>query len=384
VWDFERLSTINSERGIKYQEIHRLSCDNMPVPTEITLMTPPREFLRTEPVTTFRSAIPERTGLATLDALRVPANRLFHEFIPSRVIDKKVVPILQQVIDDARAWFRKENGFESDNYNPDHGEAMRLHMRSDERLLQAMGMLKLPRDQVQKIYLPWWNESIGSEIRSELMDGGVRTVLGSCHSYQLQMIRDGYDIPSICSVSVVGFVRTSDDWLVISLRGGANLPNTYYFSAGYLNMTQNVRSGRTSICQSYLRELKEEYGMSADDVAGVKLLCKTVLHGGERNTAYVFVVRTPLTFEKVCSRCNSNPNEDRKEHLEHIPLRPDKDSVEKFVSDFYKGVVRNDPMRPYSARVLLPQGAAPLLFYAGGIQSLPLMDELAARYEQPV
>ena len=332
-------------------------------------------------VTNLQFKNPSRTGLDSIEVLRVPTSSLTHEFTPSPVIDRQVVPLLRQVLADSKVWFKQEREVEFDNYNVEHGSIMKPHMWSDSRLLQVLGMLNLPLGHVQKIYLPWWNESAGSEIKSQLTDSGLHVVLGACHSYQKQMMRKGLDIPGVCSVSVAGFVHTSDDRMVISLRNGINFPNTYYFSAGTLGMTPAVQSGQTSIYQFYLKEeLRKEYGMRADDVGEAELFCKTVLHGGDHDIAYVFAIQTHLTFDQVCMRYNSNCDPDKKEHQGQIPLRTDE--VVPFVREFYKGEARNDPKRQYSERVLLAQGAAPLLAYVGEDPSL--LDELAAKYAQPV
>jgi hypothetical protein len=343
----------------KYQEMHKTFKDKMSI---------------------FQSKSPSNTGLESVETLRVPVSKLTHEFAPLPAIYEQAVSLLRQVREDSEDWFKQEYGIGFDKYNVEHGSIMKPHMFSDLRFVRAREMLELPSG--CEITLPWWNELTASESRNQrTADGGVHVELRACHSFQRQAMRQGQDIPGIHSVSVAGFVHTSDDQIVISLRGGATQPNTYYFSAGALGMTPALQSGQMSIYQFYLKEeLSREYGMRDDDIGVSELLCRVALHGRDRDVSYVFEVQTPLTFDEMCSRYEYNRDQDKKEHQGHVPLR--RDEVVDFVREFYKGVASNDQHRPYSARVLLAQGAAPLLVGVGG--DLSLLDELAAQYEQPV
>jgi len=321
----------------------------------------------------FFSKNPVKCGMRSLETFKLPADRLTHEYRSSPEIEK-AASLLRSLISDSVAWFRSSQGEDFDRYDLSHGAVMKPRMWNDERMREALHMLGLPQDQVQKLYLPWWNEIAGSETGMRLEEGGVHAVLGARHTYQSQMMRQGLDIPGICSVSVAGFVHTSDDRLVIGLRGGANFPNTYYFSAGALAMAPLVQSGGMQIYRFFLNEeLRKEYGMMREDVSKAELLCKVVLEGADRDTSYVFVTYTPLPLSQVLQRYASNNDPDKKEHNGLEGIRPDE--VTSFVREFYKGTAINDQKRTFEQRVLLPQGAGPLLLYSGA--DLSLMDELA-------
>jgi hypothetical protein len=327
----------------------------------------------------YHSKNPSRTGLKSLEEFRVQPERLTHEFTQSPAVER-AVPLVNTLITDAKAWFCSRYGEEFDRYNPDHGAIMKPRMWEDARMAEALALLGLPLEHVQKIYLPWWNESAGSETLTTFQSGIVYATLGARHTYQTQMMRQGLDIPGICSVSVAGFVHTSDDRLVLGLRGGLNYPNTYYFAAGALAIGADMQAGRMSIYQLFLKdELRKEYGILRDDISMAELLCKAALHGGDRDVSYVFAVHTPLSLDGVLARYASNSDKDKLEHNRLEGVRPDE--VPAFVREFYKGFAANNPHRPEGQRMLLPQGAGPLLSYVG--EGLELMDELAAKNIQP-
>ncbi|MGV8085912.1 MAG: hypothetical protein ACP5N9_06710 [Candidatus Bilamarchaeum sp.] len=327
----------------------------------------------------YHSTMPERTGIKSMHKLRMPADMLTCQFDSSDSIERANV-LLGRMFLDAKDWFRSTHNREFDRYSLTDGSLMKPRLYSDERMAQALGILGLPTVAVEKIYLPWWIATTVSEISFHVSEGHVHQILGSGHSYLTQAMNQGLDVRGLCSVTVAGFVHTSDDYLVIGLRGGANFPTTYYFSAGSLTTTAMSEAGGCSVYEYYAKgELRKEYGLDPADVSNAELLCRLEQSGGSKDVSYVFVVKTPLTLAEVLGRYSSNKDPDKKEHNHLFGIRPE--AVLDFVTTYYRGIAKNDPQRAYQDRVLLPQGAAPLLLYAG--QSIELIDDLAKLHLQP-
>ena len=322
---------------------------------------------------------PSKAGLSSHQIVKIPASKLTHEYTSSPAIEK-AMPILRSMFEDNRSLFRNKYGADFDRYNLEHGKNMKPLMWADERMKEALTILNLPYSEVRKIYLPWWIESAGNDFGFEQNGERARLILGPRHSYETQMARQGLSLPHIQAVSVAGFPVTSDGQVVLALRGGANFPNTYYFVAGALGILPEVQSGQMSVFDFFVQEeLNKEYGLLSTDVQEATLLCRTVCSGGDRDTSYVFVVKTGLSLSNVMERYSANKDEDQKEHsgLVGVPY----DEIGPFVRRFFRGAAKNDPARADANRVLLPQGAAPLVSYI--LEDVGLLDNLAAVHAQP-
>jgi hypothetical protein len=321
-----------------------------------------------------------KTGLDYLRPYNFPARLLTHEIRP----DKNMVrpqELLEELFADSKLWFLRTHGQEFDRYSPDHGKLMKTRMWRDPRMSEALQTMGLPTSEVERIYLPWWIEVAANHLSTIDTRVSAHAILGYRHSYQTQMLRQGLEMPGIASTTVAGFVRTSDDFIVLGLRGGLNFPNTYYFSAGALGISPDLVAGRQSIFDFYVaEELQREYALEASDLSSAHLLCQVKLGGKDRDVSFVFLVETPLTLDAILARHSANKDEDRKEHFRLFGVKS-KD-IQEFVRMFYKGIARNDLNRTFEKRVLLAQGAAPLLFYTGA--SLMQLEELASCYPQPV
>jgi hypothetical protein len=317
---------------------------------------------------------PQKVGLASNQRFAIPASKLKHTFVKNEKISS-AIPIADGIFQSSLEDFEGKMGMKFDRYNARHAEIMKPIMWKNKRMPEVFDLLGLDYGNVEKLYLPWWNVEGGMEISCKETPGGVMVGLGSRHTYQTQLMRQGVDIPGMNAVSVAGIVHTSDNKLVVGLRGGLNFPNTYYFNAGALGMTDALKSGSDTIFSTYLRtELKEEYGMS-DGGKGAILLSRVQIHGTDRDISYVFVIKTPAKFREIMMIHQSNPSLDRHEHRLLTGIGDTEKAVLEFVNEFYSGVVDNDLNRKYRDRKLLPQGAAPLIDCVGG--DISVLERLA-------
>jgi len=308
---------------------------------------------------------PEKVGLVSTETFGVPASSIRHIYVKGKDI-ACATAVVNGIYQDSLRIFSGKMPMAFDKFNPLHAEIMKPIMRNDKRMADVFRILEMDYSNVQKLYLPWWNMEGGMEISCRKDGGGVLVELGSRHSYQTQLMRQGVDIQGMNSVSVAGIVHTSDNKLVVGLRGGFNFPNTYYFNAGALNMTEQLKGGTATIYGTYLRtELRDEYGLSSE-ASRATLLSRVECHGKDRDISYVFAIRTPATFDEIRKIHGTNPHPDKHEHRFLEALDATQDAVMDFVRLFYKGAAANDSARRFEERVLLPQGAAPLIDYVSG------------------
>jgi len=239
-------------------------------------------------------------------------------------------------------------------------------MRSDPQMKEVFNLLSLDYNDLGKIYLPWWNEEAGREIRTECAPGRARAILGSRHSYQTQLLRSGAPAPGIAGVSVAGIVMPSDGSIAIGLRSGLSYANTFHLCAGALKATAGLKDGAESVYDIFAgHELLPEFGISQSDVADASLLSKTVAYGGDRDTSFVFLVRLKLGAEETIARFSQNTHEAKGEHSTVVLVPGSASGIGGFVKSFYRGAAEDNPDRKFAERALLPQCAGPLVDYAG-------------------
>ena len=317
---------------------------------------------------------PEKVGLVSIERLGVSASGLRHTFAKDDNIPR-ATRIVDEIFQNSIRKFtgRKIGAF--DKFNPIHAEIMRPIMHEDSRMAEVFRILELEYTDVGKLYLPWWNVEGGREVSCSREGNDFIVALGSRHSYQTQLMRQGVDIQGMNAVSVASIVHTSDNNLVVGLRGGLNFQNTYYFSAGALNLTEQLKNGTATIYSTYLRtELRNEYGMDSE-MSHATLISRVECHGTDRDVSYVFAIKTRATFEEIRRIHEANPNQDKHEHRRLEAVNATLGAVMDFVGRYYRGAASNDNARNDRDIVLLPQGAAPLIEYVGG--DVSIMERLA-------
>lgn len=315
-------------------------------------------------------------GIVSVHSVGIPAANLTHKFTGN-----EKVPLAfgkaKEMSDACDIKFTEKTGHKFNRYDPADTEIMKPMMLDDSRMAEVFNLLGLPLSEKEKIYLPWWNLEACKENGYSHLFNDVSVTLGSRHSYQTQFLRSGGNIPDMNSVSVAGLVHTSDNKLVLGLRGGLNLPNTYYFCAGALGLTEGLKAGTESIYEFFVNtELHREYGIGAKDLGDAEHLSRVQRYGTDRDISYVFLVKTPLSFEQVENAHRNNQHRDKDEHKALYGLEATKEAILSFVRQYYRGDAENLKDRPDSRIVLLPQGAAPLLVYAR--VDLRFMEKLAS------
>ncbi len=309
----------------------------------------------------------KRVGLDSVQTINIPPSNLYHEYRSSNNNIQKAVEAGKEAYERSVKTFCEDfNREKFDKYNGNDASLMLPIMHRDSQMKEVFNLLGLPPTHIDKLYLPWWNEEAGNHISTEITGDVVRVILGPRHSYQSQLMRQGIRIPGVASVTVAGFVESSDGKLIIGLRGGLNFPNTYYFCAGGLELTAELKENSTSIYDMFLtNELGPEYGLSKGDIVSAKLLNRAVCHGGDNDVSFVFLVKSNLGHKELLLKHEQNVHQDRKEHFRLVAIENSKEGIRDFVCKFYYGVVENRTDRKDNERLLLPQGAGPLLNHAG-------------------
>lgn len=336
----------------------------------------------------FKSANPIKTGIVSLhsfgtprEIFGIPADSLKHKYSPSSKVSE-AHEILVGIRSEALEIFKRNEKAEFNKFDKLHGSIMLPLMLNDKRMDGALEILEIPRARKEVLNLPWWIEETASERSFSTHGAVVDLELASSSSYQLQALGIGGILPTINSVTVAGMLLTADGKLMVGLRGGLNFPNTYYFSAGSLGLTPEVKSGEDSAYRFYLKKELVEYPIDASYVKSANLFCRCQIVAS-RNISYVFVVKTGLSSNDIMGMHNRQlalnaagimpfPHSGEHARFEGIDFNPG--AIAAFAKSFYHGVVANDINRTEENRKALPQAIAPLLALAN---LLPLMETLA-------
>lgn len=302
-----------------------------------------------------------------------PINHLRHDYHNDRTdangktIDfDRVHSILLSLRLDVECWYQEKTGQSMDTYNLGNMlDSVQNRFWLDERFKTAFDILGVPYSEREGVKIPWWNEVAGGELEHRVDGDSIQVKLGPRHSYETQLIRSGYQIP-IKSVSVGGIILSNDGHLVIGLRGGKTLPNTYHINAGALRVTDGLKSGEESIYDIFKRvELEPEFGIGDGDIGKVTVHSRIMDYSIERGPMYNFLVLTNLSREELRERWEANQDEDKKEHKEILFVSASPDAVNRFIRDNYKGVCKNKIDRADNERYLLHQGALSLASFSG-------------------
>ncbi len=327
-----------------------------------------------------------RTGIESIRTIQVYINRLTHTFLEKGPYDAARQTI-REIDEAARKTFRLANGVDFDRWNPAHQEEMLKYMHDDARMNGVLSALALPKSQLSNIQIPWWNEIAAKEADSGRIFRSYHVILEPRHSYQTQAMRAGFEIEGMNAVSVVGLAVSEDNYFVMGLRGGRNYPMTYYYSAGALGLSEELKTGTETIWDFYAKHKLVEYPIEAREITSASLEYRLQLHGGDWDISYVFLFKTGLKFAEIEKRHAERLKDPKRypdagEHIRFEPVAIDEKSIVSFVEKYYRGVVDNDKNRRYEDRLLLPQAAGPLLAYASARSKkhadyLPLLDSLA-------
>jgi len=304
---------------------------------------------------------------------RTPARALRHKYRSERLDSKgkeidfdRVQKILASLGSDVDAWHIEQTGQPMDTYNL--GEMLvpvQKKFWEDPRFETAFELLGLPYNKKENIQIPWWNEIAGGELEHKVNSEGIEVKLGPRHSYETQLIRSGHQMP-IKSVSVGSLIMSSDDYLMLGLRGGNTLPNTYHINAGSLQVTDGLKTGKQSIYDILkCAEVEPEFGIQNGDIKEATIHSRIMDYSIERGPLYNFLVKTNISSDKLKQRWERNPNEDKKEHQAIIFIPANPQDVNKFIRDKYTGICENRSDRGVNERYLVHPGALSLASFSG-------------------
>ena len=226
----------------------------------------------------------------------------------------------------------------------------------------ALHHLRLPLEQIQNAYLPWWNEIACAELAYD--PESITTLLGPRHSLETQYIRKGFS-REIKNCSGIGIIRTlpeaaaPEGFITLGLRGGINLPNTYHFNAGALQYSPLLRG--ESIYKTFLdTELSPEYGIAGSDISKASFLGRIDDQIHDKGPSYGFEIYTALTRAQLEHAWNHNKSPDKAEHRKLLFIPATTMEVQAFIDKYYRGAALNDPHRVESDAVLLHPSALAL------------------------
>ena len=304
---------------------------------------------------------------------RTPTQNLRHEYhserfdTEGRKIDfEEVQRTLASLISDVDALHIEQIGQPMDTYNlRELLVPVQNKFWTDSRFESAFKLLGLPYEKRECVRIPWWNVIAGGELEHMVNSGGIQVKLGPRHSYETQLIRSGYQLP-IKSVSVGGLILSDEGHLVVGLRGGKTLPNTYHINAGALRVTDGLKTGKQSIYDIFrLAELEPEFGIQDNDVKEATIHSRIMDYSIERGPMYNFLVRTNLSRAELKQRWERNPDEDKDEHQEIVFVPANPKDVNRFIREHYVGICENTLDRRENERHLLHPGALSLAAFSG-------------------
>ncbi len=302
-----------------------------------------------------------------------PVQNLRHTYDPNRFdangkkIDFETVEgVLKFLKSDVAAWYTEQTGKPMDTYTlGDMLVPVQKKFWNDSRFENAFKLLGLPLDKKEGIKIPWWNEIAGGELEHNFNSGFIDIKLGPRHSYETQLIRIGLMLP-IKSVSVGGLILTSDNYLLVGLRGGKTLPNTYHVPAGALKVTPGLKTGEESIYDIFrTAEFKPESGIYDADVVKATIHSRTMDYSIERGPMYNFLVMTNLSRDELHRKWSANTNKDKKEHKDLVFIRTTPKEVDTFIRENYVGDCENKVERTDSEQQLVHPGALALASFSG-------------------
>ncbi len=310
---------------------------------------------------------------------------LKHDYIPSRRNQKgDIIPfdeICSQIAllcTEVEAWYCKKTGKERfDRFNlGEMLQSVQERIWYDKRFKDAFQKLGIDWEQHhKKTNLPWWNEIGSGEISHNsphAADEEACSTFVPIHALETQVVKGGVNLP-VKAASTDGIIRlqgdsaASEGYIAIGVRGGTGFRNCYHLcAAGYLRTTPPFKERKQSIYEGFVRdELCAELGAVKNKITHSQCIGRIfdfmINYGGPE---FIFEVNLNLTREQLIATWQANRDEDKREHLELIFIPDNREAIQNFIQENYRGVVANRSTRTEHERLLIHPGALGLALYS--------------------
>lgn len=307
----------------------------------------------------------------------IPPENLTHTYRDERLNSRGqrigfegVTELVGSLREEVEGWYEQEAGKPMDVF--DLGELLvptREKFWGDERFMEAFDILELPYEEREKTLIPWWNRIAASEADHQVTGNVVDIVLEPRHSYETQLMREGFKRPAVRNVTVGGILLTAPEdgrrYIAVGVRGGSNHPGLYHITAGACNVTEPFKTGMISVYDVFEKwDLKKEFGMGKDDVESATVQGRIYDHVHDMGPFYIFLVRTRHSRAQLYAKWASNKDPDKAEHGGVVFPEATPEAVNDFISAHYRGFLVNR-VRGDHERYLMHPGALVLASFSG-------------------